>query len=89
MISNDLKVYQLTLMQWLLKPSNHATLDKLFRQITTIIKVCVAFVFGLQTHKLKDFSEIYQLKDPKPKKKGHTNFYECCDLTKNVYLVAL
>ena len=23
----------------------------------------------------------------KPKNKGHTNFYECCDLTKKVYLI--
>ena len=23
----------------------------------------------------------------KPKNKGHTNFYECCDLTKKIYLV--
>ena len=23
---------------------------------------------------------------PKPKNKGHTNFYDCCDLTKKVYL---
>ena len=26
------------------------TLDILFRQITTFIKVCIVFVFGLQTH---------------------------------------
>ena len=25
---------------------------------------------------------MYQLKCLKPKNKGHTNFYECCDLTK-------
>ena len=35
-------------------------LDILFRQITTIIKVCVVFVFRLQT--LMDFSKIYRLK---------------------------
>ena len=27
-------------------------------------------------------SKIYQLKGLEPKNKGHTNFYECCDLTK-------
>ena len=27
------------------------------------------------------------MKGLKPKNKGHTNFYECCDLTKKVYLV--
>ena len=32
------------------------------------------------------FTKIYQLKGLKPKNKGHTNFYECCDLTKKVYL---
>ena len=35
---------------------------------------------------LIDFSKIYQLKDLKPKNNGHANFYECCDLTKKVYL---
>ena len=40
--------------------------------------------FGLQTFKLKDFSKIYQFKVLKPKK-GHSNFYKCCDL-KKVYL---
>ena len=60
-------------------------LEILFRQITTFIKVRVAFAFGLQTLYSKDFSKIYQLKGLKPKNKGHTNFYECCDLTKKVY----
>ena len=61
-------------------------IDILFRQITTFIKVHVAFVFGLQTLQLIYFSKIFQLKGLKPKNKGHTNFYECCDLTKKVYL---
>ena len=58
-----------------------------FRQITTFIKVRVAFVFELQSLKLIDFSKIFQLKDLKLKNKGHTNFYECCDLMKKVYLI--
>ena len=58
-----------------------------FRQITTFIKVLMAFVFGLQTLSSKDFSNIYRLKGLKPKNKGHTDFYECCDLTKKVYLM--
>ena len=33
-----------------------------------------------------DFTNIFQLKGSKPKNKGQTNFYECCDLTKKVYL---
>ena len=45
-------------------------LDILFRQITTFIEV----------------TKIYQLKGLKPKNKDHTNFYECCDLTKKIYL---
>ena len=44
----------------------------------------MAFIFGLQTISLKafGFGKILRLKDLKPKNKGHTNFYECCDLTK-------
>ena len=34
-----------------------------------------------------DFTKIFLLKGLKLKNKGHMNFYECCDLTKNVYLV--
>ena len=44
----------------------------------------MAFVFRLQTLWLKHFSKIYQLKCLKPKNKGHSNFYECCDLTKKI-----
>ena len=47
----------------------------------------MAFVFGLQTLKLIDFTKIFQSKDLKPKNKGHTNIYECCDLTEKVHLV--
>ena len=58
-----------------------------FCQITTFIKVHLAFVFGLQNLKSIDFTIIFQLKGLKPKNKGQTNFYECCDLTKKVYLM--
>ena len=54
-----------------------------------MIKVHVAFVFRLQTFKLIDLIKIFQLKGLKPKSKGHMNFYECCDLTKKVYLLCL
>ena len=47
----------------------------------------MALVFGLQTLCLIDISKIYHLKGPKPKNEDHTNFYECCDLTKKVYLM--
>ena len=43
-------------------------LDILFHQITTFIKVCVAFVFGLQILWLIDFTRIYQLKGLESKK---------------------
>ena len=33
-----------------------------------------------------DFTNIFQLKGLKHKNKGRTNFYECCDLTKKLYL---
>ena len=46
----------------------------------------MAFDFGLQTLWLIDFTKIFQLKGLKPKKKDQMNFYECCDLTKKVYL---
>ena len=46
----------------------------------------MAFVFGLQTHWLINITKIFQLNGLKPKNKGQTNFYECCDLTKKVYL---
>ena len=62
------------------------TLDILFCQITIFIQVRVVFVFGLQTFSLIDFTKNFQLKGLKPKNKGHANFYECCDLTKKVYL---
>ena len=60
-----------------------------FCQITTFIKVRVAFVFELQTLQLNDFTNTFQLKGLKLKNKGRTNFYECCDLTKKVYLMYL
>ena len=47
----------------------------------------MTFVCGLQTLKLINFPKIFQIKGLKPKNKGHTNFYECCDLTKKVCLV--
>ena len=66
-------------------PGTHThmcTLDILFCQITTFIKVHVAIVFGLHALWLIDFSKIYQLKGMKPKNNGHMNFYESFDWTK-------
>ena len=36
---------------------------------------------------MTDFTKLFQLKGLKPKNNGQTNFYECCDLTKKVYLI--
>ena len=60
--------------------TEQSTLDILFCQITT------AFVLGLQTSLSIDFSKVYESKGLKAINKGHANFYECCDLTKKVYL---
>ena len=73
------RVFLTVVVQWGLSLRTRYNLDILFRQITTFIKVRVAFVFGLQTLWLIDFTKIYPLKGLKHKNKGHMNFYECCD----------
>ena len=45
-------------------------LDTFFRQIKSFLRFRLAFVFGLQTYYLIDFSKIYQLKGLEPKNKG-------------------
>jgi len=42
----------------------------------------MAFFLGSRHLSSIDFSKFYQLKGLDPKNKGHKNFYECCDLTK-------
>ena len=51
-----------------------------------MINVHVAFVFGLQTLKLVDFTKFFQLNGLKPKNKGQTKSYERFDLTKKCVL---
>ena len=46
------------------------TLDTFFRQIKSFLRFRLAFVFGLQTYYLIDFSKSYQLKGLEPKNKG-------------------
>ena len=46
----------------------------------------MAFGFGLQPLYLKYFTKIFQFKGLKPKYNGQKYSYECCDLTKKVYL---
>ena len=50
-------------------------LDVFFRQIKSFIRFRLAFVFGLQTYFLIDFSKIYRLK-------AKRKYYEQFDLTK-------
>ena len=45
-------------------------LNTFFRQIKSFLRFRLAFVFGLQTYYLIDFSKIYQLKGLEPKNKG-------------------
>ena len=40
----------------------------------------------IQLIESKSLNIIFQLKGLKPKNKGHTNFYECCDLKKKIRL---
>ena len=51
-------------------PGQRGTLDTFFRQIKLFLRFRLAFVFGLQTYYLIDFSKIYQLKGLEPKNKG-------------------
>ena len=44
--------------------------DTFFRQIKSFLRFCLAFVFGLQTYYLIDFSKNYRLKSLEPKNKG-------------------
>ena len=59
------------------------TLSLFFRQIKSFIRFHLAFVFGLQTYYLIDFSKIHWLKGLEPKNKGQTKSCEQFDLPKN------
>ena len=52
------------------KTSKVVPLDTFFRQIKSFLRFHLAFVFGLQTYYLIDFSKIYGLKGLEPKNKG-------------------
>ena len=68
----------------------HATMmyimDIFLCQITTFIKVRLAFAFRLQTLWLIDFTKIYWLKGLKPKNKGPNKLWWTLWFDKNVYL---
>ena len=55
--------------KWAVK-YNTGTLDTFFRQIKSFLRFRLAFVFGLQTYYLIDFSKNYWLKSLEPKNKG-------------------
>ena len=57
--------------------SDPPSLNILFRQITTFIKVCVAFVFGLPTLQLIRFTKFFQSKGLKQKNKDPTKSHKC------------
>ena len=46
----------------------------------------MAFVFGASDPFIDRFYQNFSIKGSKAQKKGHANFYECCDLRKKVYL---
>ena len=65
-----------------------STLDILFPSIQNIYKSLCGLYFWTSDPLIDGVTKIFQLKGLKPKNKGHTNFYECCDLTKKLYLAA-
>ena len=64
-----------------------ASLDILFSSNHNIHKSSYGLCFWASDNLMIDFTKIFQLKGLKLKDKGHTNFYECCNLTKKVYLL--
>ena len=54
----------------------------IFHQIATFIKVVWPLFFWASDPLIDTVSKIYGLKGLEQKHKGHTNFFECCDLTK-------
>ena len=59
-----------------------------FRQITTFLKIRVAFVFELHKTFIEKFHwNLSIIVFEALKQKLHELFYECCDLTEKVYLL--
>ena len=64
----------------------------------TIHDICILDILFLSNHNIhksscglcflgfRPFKKIYRPKCLEPKNKGHTNFFESCDLTKKIYL---
>ena len=58
----DVLMYLILIPLFVAMAAYSYTIDIIFRQITTFIKVPVAFVLGLQTLESKALSKIFQLK---------------------------
>ena len=71
------------------RPCRQPVVDILFLSYHNIHKSSCGLCFYASDPFLNEITKIYQLNGLKPKSKGHTNFYECCDLTKKVYLVEI
>ena len=97
-----LESYKLLVISWVFFHSKKIDLLKklLFEEIYTTTYENLRYIFLVKSQLSKKFvwplflgsrhfgRQIF-LKGLKPKNKGHTNFYECCDLRRNIYLVYL
>ena len=61
-------------------------LEILFSSNHNIHKSLRGLCFWASDPLIDSLLKFFQLKDLKPKNKGHANFYECCDLMEKVYL---
>ena len=70
LILNTIKCYYMDTSFWTVCILYICILDTFFCQIKSFLRFRLAFVFGLQTYYLIDFSKIYPLKGLEPKNKG-------------------
>ena len=64
-----------------------SVVDILFPPNHNIHKSSCGLCYWASDLLIERFYKNLSIKGLKPKNKGHTNFYECCDLTKKVYLI--
>ena len=65
----------------------YLTLDILFSSNHNIHKYSHGLCFWASDPLIEKFYRNLSIKESEAQKKGQTNFYECCDLTKKVYLI--
>ena len=65
------------------------TVDILFSSNRNIHKCSYGLCFWASDPLIENSNKIFQSKGLKPKYKGQTNFYECCDFTKKVCLMCI